>query len=150
MPLDDSGLEILSPEECRALLAEAPLGRIVFTDRALPAIQPVNYTLADGDVVIRTSPSSRLATAAADVIVAFEIDDFDTGTRTGWSVVVVGHARTVTAPDEQVALRSLPLRSWAPGGRDHFIRVHPQIISGRRVLDRLERSGMISVIPKNA
>ncbi|MFD0854208.1 pyridoxamine 5'-phosphate oxidase family protein, partial [Actinomadura adrarensis] len=77
MKLDQGGLEILGPEECLTMLATTPLGRIVFTDRALPAVQPVNYTLADGDVVIRTSPSSRLAAAASDTVVAFEIDDFD-------------------------------------------------------------------------
>lgn len=132
MPLDHGGLEILDSEECRSLLAATPLGRIVFTDRALPAVQPVNYIVADGDVVIRTSPASKLATAASDAIVAFEIDDFDAASRTGWSVVVIGRARAATDPAELAALRALPLRSWAPGERDHFIRIHPQLISGRR------------------
>ncbi|MFC5751405.1 pyridoxamine 5'-phosphate oxidase family protein [Actinomadura rugatobispora] len=135
MPLDHGGLEILDTEECRSLLATTPLGRIVFTDRALPAVQPVNYVLADGDVVIRTSPASRLATAAGDAVVAFEIDDFDTASRTGWSVVVIGRARAATGSAELAALRALPLRSWAPGDHDHFIRIHPQLISGRRIPD---------------
>jgi nitroimidazol reductase NimA-like FMN-containing flavoprotein (pyridoxamine 5'-phosphate oxidase superfamily) len=133
MRLDHGGLEILDAEECRSLLAATPLGRIVFTDRALPAVQPVNYVLADGDVVIRTSPGSRLATAAGDAVVAFEIDDFDTASRTGWSVVVVGRARAATGTAELDALRALPLQTWAPGEHDHFIRIHPQLISGRRI-----------------
>ncbi|MFF5262347.1 pyridoxamine 5'-phosphate oxidase family protein [Actinomadura viridis] len=135
MPFDRGGLEVLDIEECRSLLADAPLGRIVFTDRALPAVQPVNFTLAGGDVVIRTSPSSRLAAAARDAIVAFEIDDFDVAARSGWSVVVVGHARAVTDPGEMALLRSLPLRPWAPGEREHYIRIRPEIISGRRTPD---------------
>ena len=56
MRLDQGGLEILDDGECRALLAATPLGRVVFTDRALPAILPVNYVLAGGDVIIRTTP----------------------------------------------------------------------------------------------
>lgn len=87
MQLDQSGLEILDEDECRALLARAVIGRIVFTHHALPAIQPVNFALSDGDIVIRTSRRSRLATAASDTVVAFEIDDFDAEKRTGWSVV---------------------------------------------------------------
>lgn len=113
---------ILSAAECRALLTKTAIGRVVFTNRALPAIQPVNFFM-DGDrLVIRTAAGSTLATAARDTTVAFEIDDFDVATRTGWSVVVVGRARVVTAPDARARLDALPLRSWVPGRHDHAIR----------------------------
>ncbi|MFI0353278.1 pyridoxamine 5'-phosphate oxidase family protein [Actinomadura sp. 9N407] len=134
MRLDHGGLEILGTGECRALLAATPLGRIVFTDSALPAVQPVNYVLAEGDVIIRTCPASRLATAVHDAVVAFEIDDYDAVSRTGWSVAVIGRARGVTDPADLTTLRALPLHSWAPGESGHYIRIHPQIISGRRTL----------------
>ncbi|PRX04653.1 UNVERIFIED_ORG: nitroimidazol reductase NimA-like FMN-containing flavoprotein (pyridoxamine 5'-phosphate oxidase superfamily) [Actinomadura viridilutea] len=133
MPLDRSGLEILDTAQCRSLLASAPVGRIVFTDRALPAVQPVNFALVDGDVVIRTSVGSKLAAAVRNAVVAFEADDFDVESRTGWSVVVVGQARVVTEPDELEKLRRLPLRPWAPGEREHFVRITPRIFSGRRI-----------------
>lgn len=135
MQLDQSGLEILDEDECRALLARAEIGRIVFTHQALPAIQPVNFALSDGDIVIRTSRRSRLATAAAGAVVAFEIDEFDTEARTGWSVVAVGHARHVADSADAAALEALPLRSWAPGERDHFIRIRPELLTGRRIGD---------------
>jgi nitroimidazol reductase NimA-like FMN-containing flavoprotein (pyridoxamine 5'-phosphate oxidase superfamily) len=130
---DSGGLQILSVGECRALLAAAPIGRIVFTDRALPAVQPVNFVMDDGCVVIRAAPGSKLGAAARDAVVAFEIDDFDAATRTGWSVVLVGHACVVTHEDELTRLRELPLHSWAPGCRDHFIRIMPEMITGRRI-----------------
>ncbi|RKS78923.1 nitroimidazol reductase NimA-like FMN-containing flavoprotein (pyridoxamine 5'-phosphate oxidase superfamily) [Actinomadura pelletieri DSM 43383] len=133
MKLDQSGLEILSRDECRALLGRATIGRIVFTHQALPAVQPVNYLLNRGDLVVRTSRTSRLATAAADTVVAFEIDEFDTADRTGWSVVVVGRARRATDPREIAALEALPLDSWAPGTRDTFIVIHPELVTGRRL-----------------
>ncbi|WP_433136122.1 pyridoxamine 5'-phosphate oxidase family protein [Actinomadura nitritigenes] len=133
MQLDRSGLEILGPDECRDLLRHAEVGRIVFTHNALPAIQPVNYVLDGDDVVFRTSRTSRLATAASGAIVAFEIDAFDVGARTGWSVVAIGPARRVSAPGEIAALERLDLRAWAPGQRDQFVRLRPEMLSGRRI-----------------
>ncbi|TDE21363.1 pyridoxamine 5'-phosphate oxidase family protein [Actinomadura sp. 6K520] len=133
MKLDQSGLEILDEDECRTLLSRAEIGRIVFTHQALPAIQPVNFALSDGDIVIRTSRRSRLATAAADTVVAFEIDEFDVRARTGWSVVAVGRARHVADRVEATALEALPLHSWAPGEREYFIRIRPELLTGRRI-----------------
>ena len=65
MPFDAGGLEILGDDECLALLQTTPVGRIVFTHQALPAVQPVNYALDGQDVIIRTSPGSKRAAAAA-------------------------------------------------------------------------------------
>ncbi|WP_348638553.1 pyridoxamine 5'-phosphate oxidase family protein [Actinomadura madurae] len=134
MQRDQSGLEILDEGECRDLLAGARIGRIVFTHQALPAVQPVNFVLSRDHIVIKTSRTSRLATAAANTVVAFEIDEFDTAARTGWSVVVVGRARRVTDPRELAALAALPLRSWAPRGAR---RLHPRPVRARdRPADR--------------
>ncbi|QXJ22642.1 pyridoxamine 5'-phosphate oxidase family protein [Actinomadura graeca] len=133
MHLDRSGLEILDVRECRALLARAVVGRVVFTEHALPAVQPVNFIVHADDVVIRTARASRLATAARQTVVAFEIDEFDATARTGWSVVIIGHARLVTASEEIAALEDLPLRSWMPGHRDQYIRIRPELVSGRRI-----------------
>ncbi|GLW64894.1 pyridoxamine 5'-phosphate oxidase [Actinomadura rubrobrunea] len=134
MRRESDGLQILGPRECLDLMRSVPIGRIVFTDRALPAIQPVNFVL-DGDdsVVIRTMPGSKLAAATRGAIVAFEADQFDAATRTGWSVTLIGPARAVTAPAERARLARLPLSPWSPGSRDHFIRVVPRQVTGRRV-----------------
>lgn len=133
MPYDSGGLEVLDLQECLSLLAAAPLGRIVFTHSALPAVQPVNFLLHGGDVIIRTSPGSKLAAAARQAIVAFEVDDYDPVKKTGWSVVVVGRARHVTEPEELAAMHELPLEAWAPGRRDQFLRIVPEIVTGRRI-----------------
>ncbi|TDQ52218.1 pyridoxamine 5'-phosphate oxidase family protein [Actinorugispora endophytica] len=130
---DTAGLEVLDRDECLRLLAQAPIGRIVFTDRALPAVQPVNFTMHGVDIVIRTSPDSKLARATRDTVVAFEVDDYDVQGRTGWSVMVVGLGRAVTDPGELAVLEELPLRPWAPGRRSHFIRIVTDIITGRRI-----------------
>ncbi|MFI7415763.1 pyridoxamine 5'-phosphate oxidase family protein [Nonomuraea sp. NPDC049684] len=133
MQLDSSGLQVLSREECLRLLSSTPIGRIVFTDRALPAVQPVNFCLDGERVVIRTSIGSKLAAATRHAVVAFEADEFDPAMRTGWSVTAVGHARAVTDPAETARLAALPLSPWAPGSRDHYIVVDAEQVSGRRI-----------------
>ncbi|GAA3512991.1 nitroimidazol reductase NimA-like FMN-containing flavoprotein (pyridoxamine 5'-phosphate oxidase superfamily) [Streptosporangium album] len=133
MKADSAGLEVLSRRECIDLLASTPIGRIVFTDRALPAVQPVTFCLDGEDIVIRTTVKSRLASATRHAVVAFEADDFDPWTHTGWSVTAVGHARAVSDLAEIVRLSALPLTAWAPQGPDHFITVRAEQISGRRI-----------------
>ncbi|MEU6036781.1 pyridoxamine 5'-phosphate oxidase family protein [Actinomadura sp. NPDC047616] len=131
----DGGLQVIGTRECLDLMRSVPIGRIVFTDRALPAIQPVNFVLdADDSVIIRTVPGSKLAAATRGAIVAFEADDFDEADRTGWSVTLVGPARAVTSPAERARLARLPLTPWSPGTRDHFIRVTARQVTGRRIL----------------
>ncbi|MGW4472690.1 pyridoxamine 5'-phosphate oxidase family protein [Nonomuraea sp. NPDC004354] len=133
MHVDGSGLQVLSRRECLNLLASVPIGRIVFTDRALPAVQPVNFLLDGEHVVIRTATGSKLAAATRQAVVAFEADEFDVSERTGWSVTAVGHARAVSDPEERERLAALPLEPWALGERDHFIVVRVEHISGRRI-----------------
>jgi nitroimidazol reductase NimA-like FMN-containing flavoprotein (pyridoxamine 5'-phosphate oxidase superfamily) len=131
--VDSAGLEVLGPSECLALAETMPIGRIVFTDRALPAVQPVNFVLDDGCVIIRTVEGTKLAAALRDTIVAFETDDYDARAESGWSVTVVGRAESVVDAAESARLARLPLRSWSPGNRAHFIRIRPEYITGRRI-----------------
>ena len=133
MQLDASGLQVLSRQECLDLLDTARIGRIVFTDRALPAVQPVNFCLYGEHIVIRTSVGSKLAAATRRSVVAFEADEFDPDSCTGWSVTAVGHARAVHEPEEMARLTRLPLAPWAPGSRDHYIVVATEQVSGRRI-----------------
>ena len=135
MKVDTNGLEVLEPPECAMLLGSVPIGRVVFTDRALPAVQPVAFVLDDrGDVIIRTQPGSKLAAATRGAIVAFEVDDFDVVARTGWSVTAVGPAGAVRDPAERERLSRLPLRPWLPGPCEHYIRIQCRQLSGRRIL----------------
>ena len=133
MRYDAHGLEILSREDCLELLSTVPLGRVVFTDRALPAIQPVTFLLDGGDVIVRTALGSKLAAAMRGSIVAFEADRFDEDGRAGWSVTIVGPARPVEDRDEAARLAALPLTSWVPGPQDRFVRISGTHISGRRI-----------------
>jgi hypothetical protein len=130
---DGSALQHLSRDECLTLMASVPAGRIVYTRRALPAVELVNFALDHGDIVIRTDAGGKLATAARGAVVAFEADQLDPAGQTGWSVTAVGPSSEVTDPGELARLRGIGLRSWAPGERDHFIRISPVMLNGRRL-----------------
>jgi hypothetical protein len=122
----NGGQDALGRAEFLAMMATVPLGRVVFTNRALPAIQLVNFVLDDnGDVILRSDAGSKLAAGLRGAIVAFETDDLDPATATGWYVTVIGRARHVTDPAEVVRLRRLRLKAWAPGPHNHFIRIVP-------------------------
>ena len=130
---DGSALQSLSRDECLALLASVPVGRIIYTRRALPAVELVNFALDQGDIVIRTDRSGKLAAATRGAVVAFEADQLDLDTRSGWSVTAIGPSSEVTDPDDLARLRTIGLTPWAPGARDHFIRVSPVMLNGRRL-----------------
>ena len=126
-------LEILDQRECQWLLATHSMGRVAFTERALPAIRPVNYTLHGTHIVLRTQ-ADGLAARLDGQVVAFEIDDVDAETETGWSVVVTGTARVLRDTTDLVRLDAVPAVSWA--GPDHHtaVCITPGQVSGRRIL----------------
>jgi nitroimidazol reductase NimA-like FMN-containing flavoprotein (pyridoxamine 5'-phosphate oxidase superfamily) len=132
-PAPTADLIELSVPECRALLGTHGVGRIAVPTASGPVVVPVNYSLVDGAVVFRTEPGSTPAQASG-CQVAFEVDRIDDAFSRGWSVLVRGHARTVTDPDEVHRLaqgaRSAP---WAGGHRDEWVRIDPLVITGRRI-----------------
>ena len=133
MDTDSLALEILSPDECMRLIGSVPVGRIVYTRQALPAVELVNFALVDGDIVVRTSVEGKLAAATRGAVVAFEADTVDLDVQAGWSVTIVGQARAVTDDKEIRCLERVALTSWVPGQSGHFIRIWPAIVNGRRV-----------------
>ena len=141
MDLDGTTLQQLSRDECLRLVGQVPLGRIVYTRQALPAVELVNFTMDDGDIVIRTDSSGKLAAATRGAVVAFEADSVDTVTHVGWSVTIVGYSRAVTDVADIRHLELAGLSPWAPGERDHFIRITPEIVNGRRISARGQLTG---------
>jgi uncharacterized protein len=133
MDTDSLALERLSPDECMRLMSSVPVGRIVYTRQALPAVELVNFALVDGDIIIKTKAEGKLAAATRGAIVAFEADIVDTDGQAGWSVAIVGQARAVTDVEEISRLERVALTSWVPGQRGHFIRISPTIVNGRRI-----------------
>jgi nitroimidazol reductase NimA-like FMN-containing flavoprotein (pyridoxamine 5'-phosphate oxidase superfamily) len=125
-------LSRLTREQCLDRLRERRVGRLAYVARAgVPDVVPVNYSLYDGDVLIRSGAGPKLQAAERRDVVALEVDDIDEDAHAGWSVVAVGRARRLT-PSEQDALPEgvLPA-TWAHGPRSAVIRVHVTRLDGR-------------------
>lgn len=128
------GIRELGRQECLDRLRQAPIGRVVHTQNALPAVLPVNFSLdAQFAVLLRTSPESELVRSIDGVVVAFEVDAVDAVTHSGWSVVVTGHATLVDDPAEHQHLTRTGPRSWIASPQDVFIRIASELVTGREL-----------------
>ncbi|MER5532312.1 pyridoxamine 5'-phosphate oxidase family protein [Streptomyces mirabilis] len=131
----NDGFRELDREECLRLLERAPIGRVVHTRHALPAVLPVNFCLdIDSAVLMRTSADSELAAAIDGVVIAFEADEVDATAHSGWSVVVTGRATVVTDPVEHGRLTRTGPRSWVASPEEVFIRIEPELVTGRQLV----------------
>jgi nitroimidazol reductase NimA-like FMN-containing flavoprotein (pyridoxamine 5'-phosphate oxidase superfamily) len=133
MITQDDRIDALTDEECWAQLARARVGRVGVTVGGLPVILPVNYRFVDGDILFRTGEGTKLKAAVDRAVIAFEVDAYDAERRTGWSVLAIGRAFELLEPDAVAAVQSLNLAPWADGDRDHWVRMRPELISGRRI-----------------
>ena len=132
-------LEELDEAECLRLIASGGIGRIGYSGRYGPTVMPVNYQLYEGTIVFRTTPDSttdedlRTGIANAEYKVAFEIDDFNTAARTGWSVLIQGSAHHVESEAERASVAGAGVDPWPGGDRELFLRIMPTRVTGRRV-----------------
>lgn len=133
MDSDPKRLRELPPATALRLLGSVPIGRIVFTERALPAIRPVNHVLVDGDVVLRCHAGAALL-GAINQVVAYEADAIDPDTHAGWSVIVTGKAEEIIDADEVARYESL-LRPHVDLTMQHVVRIRPELITGFELAD---------------
>lgn len=126
--------EILPKEECLRLLAEHEVGRLGFVVGNQPLVLPVNYVLDGETVIIRTDLGEKLSNVPLRRV-AFEIDEIAVGLKEGWSVLVKGVGEDVSSSIDPRSehLRALPLTPWAPGAKDHWLRIVVTEITGRRL-----------------
>lgn len=96
-------------DEALRLLGSVPYGRIVFTERALPAVRVVNHVVNDGQVVV---PAGAGVLRVVGQIVAYQADLVGEGPLLLWSVVVIGFVEA----------------------DDFVIRIRPELVTGQ-VLD---------------
>lgn len=133
-PTDRRGLEVLSRAECEEMLSRTLIGRIGVMSRGEPLILPVLFAYVEGAVVFRTAPGEKLDAVWINAPAAFEIDDWDASTRTGWSVLLRGRTETVHDQSEVARLESVGLASWVPAAQHTtWVRIRPSEITGRRI-----------------
>lgn len=137
--MSDVVLEELDEAECRRLIAPGGIGRLVFAGRFDLTVIPVNYKLYDGAILFRTTQHGatdedlRTGIEHAEYRVAFEVDEFDTTAREGWSVLVQGPAHHLDSESERADAEAAGVEPWPGGVREHFIRITPVRITGRRI-----------------
>ena len=130
---------ILATEVCWTLLRSTDIGRLAVTLAAGdPDIFPVNYVIDHGTILFRTAEGTKLSGAISGHPVAFEVDGKQPDVGQAWSVVVKGGAAHVRTSEEMIDPTGLPLSPWQGGPKEHFVRIVPDEVSGRRfpIVDR--------------
>jgi len=143
MEKESDGLEVLGPQECRALLRTQSVGRVGFVAEGRLHVLPVNYGVdRQGAVVFRTTGNSVLMAVATQHVV-FEVDGLDHEHHTGWSVCVRGTGREVTDREDATGfgIRATNVVPWAPGRRGRWFAISPLEITGRRLVDPASAEG---------
>lgn len=138
---DERSLGELSRAEALYLLASVPVGRLVFTHQALPAIRPVNHLVEGEMVVIGLTAGSAIAASsgAGGTVVAYEADSLDPAERSGWTVIVVGLARLETDSDAVLRYRTR-LRPWLAGAMTDVLTISSEIVTGYRLIPAVASS----------
>lgn len=125
----------LSDTECASLLTRASVGRLgLADDSGRLTILPVNYHWDGSSVMIRTGAGSKLAAAAQQRSVAFEIDSGSgSGSGGAWSVLIRGSADLVGDDQGFQALETVDVSGWIGKDRPVIIRVDPKEMTGRQL-----------------
>lgn len=115
---------------CRRLLGSFPIGRVGFTDRALPRMLPVHCAVRNDEVVVAVRDGATLHIRSQE-IVAFEVDAYDPATRQGWCVSLVGTCRVITDGGEMAELDALDFAPWASDEGSTYIGISISLMHGR-------------------
>jgi uncharacterized protein len=123
----------LDRAESLRLLAGQQVGRLIFTVGALPAVRLMNFSLVDQLILVRTAADTTVARKINGEIVAFEVDELDAATSSGWSVTVTGRAALVADAEMSARYQAMHLVPWASGLRDQFVTISTEIVEGQRI-----------------
>ncbi len=120
-------LVVIGEEECWDLVRSRPVGRLAWQGSQGVTVIPVNYTVSESEIHLRTTPYSLMARDCVDREVAFEVDTVNEDERSGWSVLLRGRCDRSERPPEGGA-------PWATGPRVLALRVTVQTVTGRRIV----------------
>lgn len=125
-------ISVLSDSVCWDLLAQSSLGRLVTTVGGHSQIFPVNFAVQRRTVLFRTAEGTKLSSTAINHEVLFEADDHNLAE--GWSVVLRGTARSLHTDEEIDEARKAALLPWTATAKQHYVRIRPLSVTGRRFL----------------
>lgn len=121
----------LDEGESLALLASAPVARLIVSVSDVIDVFPITHTVIEGDVYFRTAPGEKLAGLAVNASVIIEADEFSASS--SWSVVVRGLAHRMEDADESAEILPRLRDPFAGGWKEVVVRVVPSNVSGRRL-----------------
>ncbi|XAS69992.1 pyridoxamine 5'-phosphate oxidase family protein [Micrococcaceae bacterium Sec5.1] len=127
-----SEAEHLDTKQCWEQLRSVSVGRLAVWMGDHPDIFPINYKVDHGTLVFRTGEGTKLHAALGTTPVALEADGVDTASGIAWSVVVKGTAESIQLTQEVLDSVGLLLFPWQAGRKDHFVRIIPTTMTGRR------------------
>jgi uncharacterized protein len=133
--LDPGGLDEINAAECWRLLGTQAVGRVAVIVGHYPLVFPVNYAVDDNSILYRTGTGTKLHSIHRSNV-TFQVDSIDPIHHTGWSVMVKGVAQELNVVRNQGTVSRAELQGaspWAPGERNHFIRILADDITGRRI-----------------
>ncbi len=131
---DHRGLGVLSSAECLQRIDRSPVGRLGFVHEGEVHILPVNHVVLGESVVFRSAWGAKLMTLTEGAPVCFEVDGFDTVTRTGWSVLINGVIDWVENEEDRDRAAMRLSASWLPDQRgSRWVRIRPEQITGREI-----------------
>jgi uncharacterized protein len=131
-------LEELSRQECFELLRREQVGRLVYMDDLGPVAEPVNYAVVGETVVLRVEGGPKRQ-AAAQPVLAFEVDHINSDHRSGWSIIIRGPGQEVPLDDVPALVHDLrrmgvdPPQPWAAGIHKVWLQITINSLSGRRL-----------------
>ena len=123
-------IAVLPESECWKLMSSSALGRLVTTVDGQPEIFPVNFVVQHKTVLFRTAEGTKLVSTAINNNVLFEVDDHNA--LEGWSVILKGIARSQRTDAEIDEAERAQLLPWTATVKQHYVRIRPVSITGRR------------------
>jgi len=126
-------LREIDEAECWELVRSREVGRVAYADEHGPMVVPITFAVDDESLLFRVAPYSELARHLPGARAAVEVDDIDYFTRSGWSVVLRGTIESLDS-DDLPAPEARPT-PWPEGQRTMHLRLTPEVITGRRLLE---------------
>ncbi len=130
MTVEQDPIVVLSDHESWDRLKSAALGRLVTQIGDQLEIFPVNFVTQNHTVLFRTAEGTKLFSTVMNDKVLFEVDDHTVSE--GWSVIIRGTARVLTAADDIHEAENAQLLPWVATEKLRFVRITPSEVSGRR------------------
>ncbi|HEX4906424.1 MAG TPA: pyridoxamine 5'-phosphate oxidase family protein [Acidimicrobiales bacterium] len=130
--MTDASLVEIDVDGCYDLLSRCTVGRIAVNVTDLgPLVVPVNFVLDGQVVVFRTDAGTKLR-VLTEGPVSFQVDHVDHNRHDGWSVLVRG----VAYEADEWEVRHVELAPWTDGDKEHWVRLVPGAVTGRRIAAR--------------